>query len=95
MSYKWPLTVRRSEDIDSITFNGVPVDNDEITRAVDFVWSFLRDKPGVATLKLDSEIPTVLLCALMARLSPYYRLISVGGIVIHSVFVENQVGSKL
>jgi hypothetical protein len=95
MPRKWPLTVRRSEDIDSITFNGVTVEDDEITSTIDFIWAFLYDKPGVATLKLDSEIPTVLLCALMARLAPYYRLISVGGIVIHSVFAEHRVGSKL
>ena len=95
MSYRWPLTVRRFEDVDIITSNGVEVDDDEIVRAVDFVWEFVRDKPGVVALKMDGQIPPLLLCALMARLTTYYRLISVGGVVVHSVFVEHRVGSRL
>lgn len=96
MGYKIPLTITRTADVDTIkAIPGVAIEESELNYTSAFIWDFIRDKPSVPILEIDPNLPLTVICVLIARLSRYYKVVTLGDLVIASTFVEFSVGQRV
>jgi hypothetical protein len=93
--HRWPISIRRTNDCDVISPNeSWEILPSDVPVLVDFVWDFVRNKDYRIALIIQPGLPTILSCAIIARMFRRYNLMAVDGVVIYSTLPEYPVGTK-
>jgi hypothetical protein len=96
MGYKIPLSIVRQDNADHIkALPGISIEDSELNYTAEFVWEFIRDKTSVPVLVIDPNLTIPVICVMIARFARYYKVVTLGNLVISSTFVDYSVGLRV